>query len=635
MFKKFFFVFMALAMFLPSLAVQAAVCGVDGVTYDSAETAEAAGVDVSYEFACVDVTDESKLYEATSKVNFAGMLIEVGSTDIPTNIIVRENTTGQDYTISITNNTIMGQRQDQTTQLSDWIPGDQIRVIGVKNENTGNVNASILVNLSIALRTNIGANGWITKIDKENKEITYQWMNKEYTFKYDDNTRFVAGLKNPATVDDLKINDRIRARLLTEDSEIPLAKILVVLRRGDDLFMKIRTFTPRATLVRMDSTVIPTTIQVKIEETPGLRANDVNNLIGTEGTLVTVNITEDTRIVRKYFGLTTLDEFSIGDELMIVGRVNDDGTVDAKVIKDASIWKTNTQGHAGIVKDIDYDNNYLMIEWTPIKHLTKKQLKQKFQECSSDCEMTAQIEGMSIESKIKTKKRLSLSELKNRLKTRIKKDISEKVGQFMRHIKNKKIKIDRIKHQGVKLGDLIERLPSKIIRVDINDNTRIVIGTNTNASLSDIKIGDKIRVRGIRHDNPPIVVAETIVVVNSLPEIDDDLEIPLDDINEVVSEIVTDNTGNTLIDDVTGNTDEEVVISEEESVDDIEGLNLDNNETSVVADDLENGVASSTEEIDTDESSDQIQEDNQVSDEYQENNEMIETGEVSTSTNEM
>ncbi len=571
MMKKFLFSFLALALVLPMAPVLPAaaageVCGMDGVTYKSAEAAEAAGVDVSYDFACTTVTDESNLYESKKDINFAGMLIEIGSTDIPTNIIVRDNKTGKDYTINVTSDTVLGQRRDQATSLSDWIPGDQIRVIGKKNENTEDVESTILINLSIRIRSNKGANGWIVNIDKDAKEITYQWMNKEHTFRYDDNTRFVAGLKNPASVDDLKEGDRIRGRLLVRAGEMPLAKIVIVLRRGSDLFMKIRTFTPVVTLVRLDSTIIPTTIQVRMDKTPGLRANDVNNLIGTEGALITVNITEDTKIVRKYFGRATLDEFSVGDKLRIVGRVNDDGTVDAKVVKNTSIWKTSTRGHAGVVTAVDAGNGYIMVNWTPIKHLTRKRLKEKLAEARSSESVTAQslpsspdirranddVGGMISKSKNKKKA------LSKRLKRMIKKVKAKKVGKFLRKVKYKKVKIDRIKHNGIKVKDLIERLPAKEIRVDITEDTRIVVGTNSNATISDIQIGDKVRVRGTKRADLPLVVADTVVVVSSLPEIEEPEDMDIDEINEVVSEISTDDTENSIVKDSDSDTEEDI-----------------------------------------------------------------------------
>ncbi len=595
MLKRALYAFLALAIILPTLSlaniVQAEtdsdsdsdttvctqeynpVCGVDNVTYSNACEAEAAGVDVSYEFACVNPTSEEGLYEAQSDVHFVGMLIEIGSTDIPTTIIVRANGTNKDYTINITANTILGQRRDQTTNLSDWIPGDQIRVIGTKNENTEVIDATILVNLSIVIRSNRGANGWITAIDKEAKKITYQWMNKEHSFLYDDNTRFVAGLKNPATVDDLKIGDRIRARLLLRRGAEPLAKIVVVLRRGSTLFMKIRTFAPRATLVRLDSTIIPTTIQVKIKKTPGLKANDVNNLIGTEGALVTVNVTEETKIVRKYFGRTTLAELSVGDSLMIVGRVNDDGTVDAKLIKDNSIWKTSTRGRAGVVVGVDVEHSYLMVDWTPIRYLTRKQLKAKIKQ--ADEAVTAQVmptlltrannQAGATDSTNVNAKKVKLRALAARLRARIKKVTAKKVGKFLRRVRHKKVVINRIKHPRLKIRDLIKRQKTRRIRVDITPETRIVVGTNNNASISDIKVGDKVRIRGTKHAKLPIVVADVVVVVNSLPEIEESLDTAVDDVNEVVDEIVTDDNSGALVTDTSSDTEAEIDTETEES----------------------------------------------------------------------
>ncbi|MBU0722371.1 hypothetical protein KKA93_02865 [Patescibacteria group bacterium] len=539
---------MAFSMFTvaPIVSADNQVCGMDGQNYNSAEAAEAAGVDVSYEFSCVNLTSESNLYEATNPVNFAGMLVEVGSTDIPTNLIVRDNKTQIDYTVNVTSSTVLGQKKDQTTSLADWVPGDQIKVIGKKNENTGNIEASVLVNLSIKIAENQGANGWITKIDKQTKSITYQWANKEYTFKYDDNTKFVSGLKNPATVDDLVINDRIRARLLLSAGQDPVAKIVVVLRRGAGLFMKIRTFTPKGTLVRMDSVIAPTTIQIKIEKTPGLKANDVNNLIGAEGALVTVNVTEDTQIVRKYFGKTTLDELSIGDSLMIVGRVNDDGTVDAKLIKDNTIWQTSTHGHAGIVTKVNTNENYLMVNWTPVKQLTQKRIKEKLKQ--ADETVTAQT--------------INEAMLKKTLKEKIKSMVMgpEKIGKLTRTIRQKMIKIARITHSQIKIGDLIKRQPVKSIKVAITDKTKIVVGTNTNAAILDIKAGDKVRVRGTRNANSTIITANTIVVVSSLPEVEELLTASLDDVNEIVSEITTDDTNNAIVGDTTTDTEQEIIV---------------------------------------------------------------------------
>lgn len=545
----------------PQVSAESQVCGIDGKNYSSSAAAEAAGAEVSYDSPCKTVTAETGLTEETSDIHFAGMLVEIGSTDLPTTIIVRDNGTKTDYTVNVLGNTLLGQKKDQATLLSDWMPGDQIKVIGNKNENTGTVDASILINASIKINENRAVNGWITKIDKEAKKIYFNWANKESSFKYDEKTRFVAGAKNPASAADLKINDRIRARLLLRAGNEAMAKTVVVLRRGADLFMKIRTFRPNATLVRLDSAIAPTTIQVKIEKTPGLNANDVNNTIGGEGSLVTVNVTEDTEIVRKYFGKTTLEEFSVGDKLNITGRANDDGTIDAKVLKNNSIWKTSTQGYPGVVSEVNASESYLMVEWTPIKFLTQKKLKEKIRQ--TDDIISAQA--------------VSNDSLNQNLKDKIKNAVKEKIGKFTREVINKKVEIARISHEKAKIGDLIKRQPAKKIKVKTNGNTRIVVGTNTNAAISDIQKGDKVRIRGTRISADNSVLAETIVVVNSLPEVENCLETPINEVNEVVSEIKTDDASNSIAGN-TENSTEEVIQEEEPANSDSSSEEINNNE---------------------------------------------------------
>jgi hypothetical protein len=569
-FLTFSFVLSSAMISMPALA-DSQVCGADNVTYGSSAAAEAVSVDVSYNTACITVTSETGLYEAKSDINFVGSLIEIGSTDLPTNIIVRGNKDQADYTVRVTSSTVLGQKRDQVTSLTDWIPGDQVRVIGEKNENNDIIEATILVNLSIVIVSNRGANGWVTNISSSTQEIKYKWGNKEYTFNYDNTTRFVVAGKNPATADDLKVGDRIRARLILRSGQNPLAKIVIVLRRGDNLFMKIRTFKPNATLVRMDSTIIPTTIQVRMDNTPGIKAGDANNTIGTEGTLITVNVTENTKIVRKYFGRTTLDELAIGDKLSIVGRTNDDGTIDAKVIKDNSIWKTSTQGHAGVVTAVDATSNILTMNWTPVKHATKKKLKEKLAEKTVTAQST---DDSAVTTDSTTMPKASLREA---LKAKIKNIVAKKVGKFTREVKYKKVKTERIQHEGVKVKDLIQRLPAKKITVQVTSNTKIVVGTNSNATLADIQVGDKIRVRGTLSVTNKTLTADTIVVVNSLPEIEESLDTPIDDVNEVVSEITTgDTSANVIVSDTTSAT--EVEIETENSTDDSTNNGATNNE---------------------------------------------------------
>ncbi len=141
--------------------------------------------------------------------------------------------------------------------------------------------------------------------------------------------------------------------------------------------------------------------------------------------------------------------------------------------------------------------------------------------------------------------------LVKRLRDKIKLIAKIKVGKLSRQINYKKININRISHKNLKIKDLITRMPVKKIRIDIVDDTKIIVGIDNSADISDIQIGDKVRIRGIKHTTKPVVTAQTIVIVNLLPEIESDLDGLLDYENEVSATITT----NTLNKNTTTNTE--------------------------------------------------------------------------------
>lgn len=358
--------------------------------------------------------------ETTTSVNFVGTLIEVGSTDVPTTLVVRYNNV--DYSVNVTSDTLLGQRLDQWTKLSDWIPGDAIRVIGTKNENTGVIDATILVNTSIVIWSHRGVNGWITAIDTENSKVTVTYASATYVLQVTDNTNIYIPGKGRVTINELRVGDRIRGRALKRWGTTELeAKIIVVLRRGNLLFQKLRTNVFNAELLEVAGTTPPTTIKVKILESPTLKFGDVNNLIGLPGDEKTVNITESTKLVRRWFGSTTLEEFVPGDHLMIVGRANDDGTIDAKLVRDNDIWLATSLGAAGEITSIDTANNQFVVSW---------------------------------------------------------------------------------------LG--------KTVTVKVTSATKIVVGENTAATISDLQVGDLVRGRGVWSATNQMLTAYVVVVVSSL-----------------------------------------------------------------------------------------------------------------------
>ncbi len=67
---------------------------------------------------------------------------------------------------------------------------------------------------------------------------------------------------------------------------------------------------------------------------------------------VIVHVSADTNIVRKYIGKADLSELAIGDKLMVVGKLLEDGSVNANLVKDESIHVT-FNARSGEVKSID------------------------------------------------------------------------------------------------------------------------------------------------------------------------------------------------------------------------------------------------------------------------------------------
>ncbi|MFA6533534.1 MAG: DUF5666 domain-containing protein [Patescibacteria group bacterium] len=63
-------------------------------------------------------------------------------------------------------------------------------------------------------------------------------------------------------------------------------------------------------------------------------------IVGEDGTFQ-VNITDKTKLLRKFGGKSLLNEFSVGDEVMVFGKFTDDTKliIDAKTIKNNSIQK--------------------------------------------------------------------------------------------------------------------------------------------------------------------------------------------------------------------------------------------------------------------------------------------------------
>ncbi len=290
-----------------------------------------------------------------TEVSFAGMLRELSSTDVPTTIVVQENETGENYTIDVDEETLFGYGLMDTTKMEEWITGDQIRVVGLQDDNTGVVNATVLINLSLKPYLYRGLNGWITEIDEEESTMTVQWNNIEHEINVTEDTHMVVGTINPAELSDFEVNDRIRARLDRNSEGEDDATIIVLLRRGDEIFLKARTRGFHAELTDISGSAEDGTLTLTLLENPHLREGDVNNLVGVEGDTVTVKTDENTRFVRRYMGQSDFDDLAVGDELHIVGRVNDDDTITAWVVRNIDMWIASPVFHIGLVQDVMSD----------------------------------------------------------------------------------------------------------------------------------------------------------------------------------------------------------------------------------------------------------------------------------------
>ncbi len=313
----------------------------------------------------------SATVEATTIVNEAGMLIEIGNTTAEeTTIIIRVTRDGEqiDQTVQITSDTTILTNSNRSADLSDWIAGDHISYTAKEGDNSGELVAIRLKNHSFKY-WHIGRNGWVKEIRSDENEMDVEWAGKIYTLNTE-NAKMVAGLKNPASLEDFQIGDRVRGRVSEDGDGNPLtqnAEIIVVLRRGEDLFMRVTRWVVPAeiTSIPEDTSELPYTITAKVLESKFYEKGDVNNLIGEPGTEITIKIDENTRLVRRYLGRANIGEFMEGDKIRVIGRLNEDtGYIDANLVKNNSIQRLGVSNRIGEVLSVDTSAN--TISATPI-----------------------------------------------------------------------------------------------------------------------------------------------------------------------------------------------------------------------------------------------------------------------------
>ncbi|MFA6171616.1 MAG: hypothetical protein WCW77_04500 [Patescibacteria group bacterium] len=305
--------------------------------------------------------------EPTEAIETTGTMVEIGNTTAESTTVVVRVPDSQggttDETLEITNSTGLTNDASQKSSLDDWIAGDQLKFKAIKNKNSGELKASQIKNLAVK-KGYKGVNGWIKEVRSDKNEVDITYGKVIYTLDIV-KARMAAGLKNPATAADLKAGDRIRARVIEDNDGNGLtwdAKTLVVLRRGAALFMKVSRWVVPGKIVSLPEDLSANTgiVTIEILDSKFYQKGDVNNLIGAPGDKLEVKVDANTQLRRKFLGKSKLGEFSEGDAVLVLGRLNETtGQLDAKMIKNNAIQALGAATRVAIVKSIDTAKNTL------------------------------------------------------------------------------------------------------------------------------------------------------------------------------------------------------------------------------------------------------------------------------------
>ncbi len=117
----------------------------------------------------------------------------------------------------------------------------------------------------------------------------------------------------------------------------------------------------RGTITTLPSTSTPTsfTFTVISNSSTTLETNGV--IKPANGTLITVAVANDTKLVRKFDGVSALSEFNVGDEIIVKGTFSSSTALSASWIRNESIREQNKNG---IVSAIDSANQTVTLNWT-------------------------------------------------------------------------------------------------------------------------------------------------------------------------------------------------------------------------------------------------------------------------------
>lgn len=302
-------------------------------------------------FLCVAAFAAVLAVSAAEPLAVSGQLIELSTTTRPAVIVLRKAEAGgwTDYTVSIPESAELDDAMDA------WLTGDALRVEGALDATTGVLTATDVENASFTARSQQALNGWVKSVDPAASTMTVEWQGKTTVVTVNEKSRLVVPPLNPATLADFHAGDRVRLRLASDGKTVQIA---LALRRGDEIFLKARTRPFRGEVVGVDQG--RSLVSVKLAADPGLRADDVNNLVGVAGEIVSVSFSDLT----KWVG-TSAKDLSAGDTVFSVGRVGDDGVIDARLIKRESrpgAGEPPISGYEGTVTGFEPDEHVMNVK---------------------------------------------------------------------------------------------------------------------------------------------------------------------------------------------------------------------------------------------------------------------------------
>lgn len=115
---------------------------------------------------------------------------------------------------------------------------------------------------------------------------------------------------------------------------------------------KIRQVVVYGGLTAISSPTVPSDLTVKLTRVIPSKVRRATGDYLQKGGTVVVKVDEKSNIVRKYMGKAALSELAVNDKLMVTGKLQEDGSIIAQLVKDNSIHIT-FQARVGEVISID------------------------------------------------------------------------------------------------------------------------------------------------------------------------------------------------------------------------------------------------------------------------------------------